>query len=117
MNSLFILVIFAIFSLLFAVASVLAGFFCQYRYQNKEKSTTYECGVELFSDARKQYNLRFFNYALFFLLFDVELIFLYPFAINYSKLKLYAVFECILFLILILFTVFYAVKQKSLRWK
>ena len=117
MNSLFILIVFAVLSLIFAIASVVLGFICEYKCENKEKSSTYECGVQLFSDARKQYNLRFFNYALFFLLFDVELIFLYPFAMNFSQLKLYSVFECVLFLLLILFTVFYAVKQNVLRWK
>ncbi|MBQ6515844.1 NADH-quinone oxidoreductase subunit A [bacterium] len=117
MNNLFILIIFALLSLFFAIASVILGFVCQYKDETKEKSSTYECGVQLFSDARKQYNLRFFNYALFFLMFDVELIFLYPFAMNFSQLKLYAIFECVLFLLLILFTVFYAVKQNILRWK
>ena len=117
MKSLFFLTIFALLSLLFSIATLVFGIICSYKNPTKEKSSIYECGVKLFSDARIKYDVRFFNYAILFLLFDVEVIFLYPFAINLGQLKTYAIAECFIFTLILLFGIVYAIKQKILRWK
>ena len=90
MNELFFLFVFVVLSTLFALAAIIAGFVCSVKSPCEEKSSTYECGMKLFSDARLQFDIKFLNYAILFLVFDVETIFLFPFAIAFSQLKLFA---------------------------
>ena len=70
MKELYFILIFFILSLLLAVAMIFAGYFCQYKKNDFDKKQPYECGVNLFSDARAKYDIRFFNYAILFLIFD-----------------------------------------------
>ena len=51
---------------------VVAGFLCQYKKESQAKNTTYECGLLPFEDARIKFDIKYFNYALLFLIFDVE---------------------------------------------
>ena len=102
MKELYFILIFFVLSLLLAIAMILAGYICQYKKNEFEKKQPYECGVKLFSDARAKYDIRFFNYVLLFLIFDVETIFLYPFAKNFSALPVYAVVEGLIFIAILL---------------
>ena len=108
--------IFIILSALFAVAMVIAGFVCQYKNNSPEKNTTYECGVKPIKDAKIQFDIKYFNYAVMFLIFDIETIFLYPFAVFLNALGLFAVIEAFVFISLLLFGLFYAINKKMLRW-
>ena len=110
------LAIFAILSALFAIAMIVAGFLCQYKKENSIKETTYECGIQPFSDARMKFDVRYFNYAVLFLIFDIETIFLYPFALSFNSLGVFAVIEAFLFVLILLFGLVYAIKKKMLRW-
>lgn len=116
MKELVCLAIFLILSTLFAIAMVLAGFVCQYRKPCKVKESTYECGVNPISDARIQFDIKYFNYAVLFLIFDIETIFLYPFAVSVNSLGLFAVIEAFIFVALLLFGLFFAINKKILRW-
>lgn len=73
--------------------------------------------MKLFSDARIQFDMKFFNYAILFLIFDVETIFLFPFAVNFSQLKLFAVVEVAIFIALLFFALIFAIKKDVLRWQ
>ena len=116
MKELVCLAIFVILSTLFAIAMVVAGFLCQYKKETSVKNTTYECGIAPFSDARIKFDIRYFNYAVLFLIFDIETIFLYPFALSFNSLGLFAVIEAFLFVFILLFGLFFAIKKKMLRW-
>ena len=70
MKELVCLAIFVILSALFAIAMIVAGFLCQYKKENPVKESTYECGIAPFSDARVKFDVRYFNYAILFLIFD-----------------------------------------------
>ena len=72
MKELICLSVFIALSTLFAILMVLAGFLCQYKKKNKVKNSTYECGIEPISDARIEFDVRYFNYAVMFLIFDIE---------------------------------------------
>lgn len=110
------LAMFILLSTLFAIAMIVAGFICQYKKNTSVKNSTYECGILPTSDARIQFDIRYFNYAITFLIFDIETIFLYPFAVFVNELGLFAIIEAFLFIGLLLFGLFYAIKKRILRW-
>lgn len=116
MKELVCLAVFIILSALFAIAMVVAGFICQYRKKCEVKDTTYECGLKPVSDARILFDVKYFNYAVLFLIFDIETIFLYPFAVSINSLGWFAVIEAFIFVALLLFGLFFAIKKKMLRW-
>lgn len=117
MKELYFILVFLVLSTLFAVAMVIAGFICQYKKKDLIKNTPYECGVNLFSDARAKYDIRFFNYAILFLIFDVETIFLYPFAKNFSQLGLLAVLEGLFFIFILILALIYIIQKNVLRFR
>ena len=110
------LAIFVILSALFAAAMIVAGFLCQYKRDCEEKSSTYECGLKPLSDARIQFDIKYFNYAIAFLIFDVETIFLYPFAVFVNAIGVFAVIEAFVFVSILLFGLVFAIKKHFLRW-
>ena len=111
------LAMFIILSSLFAIAMVVAGFICQYKKKTSIKNSTYECGLKPISDARIQFDIRYFNYAVLFLIFDIETIFLYPFAVFLNELGLFAIIEAFIFVGLLLFGLIYAIEKKVLVWR
>lgn len=116
MKELICLAIFVVLSTLLAIAMLVAGFVCQYKKDSNVKKSTYECGVLPFGDARIKFDVRYFNYAILFLIFDIETVFLYPFAVTINSLGLFAVLEAFLFVMILLFGLFFAIKKKMLRW-
>ncbi len=116
MKELVCLVIFVALSTLFAILMIVAGFLCQYKKESPVKNTTYECGLVPFDDARIKFDIKYFNYAILFLIFDIETIFLYPFAVNMNSLGLFAIVEAFLFMAILLLGLFFAIKRKMLRW-
>ena len=116
MKELICISVFIVISTLFAAAMILCGFVCQYRKKSEAKNTTYECGIEPFSDARIKFDVKYFNYAILFLIFDIETIFLYPFAARLDSLGLFAVIEAFVFVGLLLVGLFFVIRKKMLRW-
>lgn len=116
MKELIFLLVFIVLSTAFACAALIASFICSPKAESEEKTTTYECGMKLFSDARIQFDMKFFNYAILFLIFDIETIFLFPFAVNFGQLHVFALVEVFIFLLLLLFALIFAIKKEILRW-
>lgn len=116
MKELTCLAIFVILSALFALAMIAAGFICQYKKDCAVKSSTYECGIKPMADARIYFDIRYFNYAIAFLVFDVETIFLYPFAVYMNALGKFAIVETFIFVFILLLGLIFAIKKKFLRW-
>ena len=116
MKELVCLVIFVVLSTLFAIAMVVAGFLCQYKCESAVKNTTYECGLIPIGDARIKFDIKYINYAILFLIFDIETIFLYPFAVSVNSLGIFAIIEAFVFVSILLFGLFFAIKKKMLRW-
>ena len=116
MKELVCLTIFLVLGAVFAILMIIAGFICQYKKDTPAKNTTYECGVIPFEDAKVKFDIKYFNYAILFLIFDIETVFLYPFAINMNSLGLFAVVEAFIFVAILLFGLFFAIKKKMLRW-
>ena len=116
MKELVCLTIFLTFGTVFAILMLVAGFLCQYKKESAVKNTTYECGVIPFEDARIKFDIKYFNYAVLFLIFDIETVFLYPFAVTQNSLGLFAIVEAFVFVAILLLGLFFAIKKRMLRW-
>lgn len=86
------------------------------RLKNKVKATPYECGIPPTGTADQRFSVKFYLVAMLFILFDIEAIFLYPWAVVYRELKLFAFFEMLLFILLVLAGFFYIWKKGVLNW-
>jgi NADH-quinone oxidoreductase subunit A len=110
-----------LFALAFPLIPILASFalgILKIRPKRPDpiKLDTYECGVETEGDALVQFNVRYYIYALVFVIFDVEVVFLYPWAVAFQKLGLFAFVEAVLFVGILLIGYFYAWRRKALEW-
>jgi NADH-quinone oxidoreductase subunit A len=83
---------------------------------NAVKSSTYECGMETVGTSWIQYYPGFYIYALIFVVFDVETVFLYPWAVVYGKLGLFAFAEMLVFVGILVVGLVYAWRKQALRW-
>ncbi len=86
------------------------------RLRDPIKSTPYESGMTPVGDARQRFTVKFYLVAMVFILFDIEAIFLYPWAVVYRELKWFAFFEMLLFIVLVLCGFFYIWKKGVLDW-
>ena len=80
------------------------------------KLETYECGMEALGGRWTQFNFRFYMYAILFVIFDVEVIFLYPWATKFLTLELFALIEMGVFVAILLVGLAYAWRKKDLEW-
>ncbi len=83
---------------------------------SKAKLETYECGMETVGDAWVQFRVQYYIFALIFVVFDVETVFLYPWAVSYGKLGLFAFAEMLVFVGILVVGLVYAWKKQALRW-
>lgn len=81
-----------------------------------ERRTTYESGIEPMGEARIQFNIRYYMFALIFVLFDVETLFLYPWAVTFDELGLSAFIEALIFISILVLGLFYAWRKGALEW-
>ncbi|KAA3642242.1 MAG: NADH-quinone oxidoreductase subunit A [Chloroflexi bacterium] len=83
---------------------------------NRLKNETYECGMETVGDTWVQFKVQYYVYALVFLIFDVEMIFLFPWAVAYDNLPLLGVIAGLVFIFLLLDGLAYAWRKGALEW-
>jgi NADH-quinone oxidoreductase subunit A len=103
-------------SLVFGVGTLVLSYFVQTRIDDKEKLSTYECGSEPISDARNPFPARYYIIAMLFVIFDVEVAFLYPWAVVFDQIGLFGLLEMIIFIALFLVAYVYAWKKGGLEW-
>jgi len=87
------------------------------RLKSKTKSASFECGIESQGDARFPVSIRYFLTAILFVLFDVEVIFFYPYAVNFKALQLEGLLAVIMFVAFFLIGFFYVLKKGALEWE
>ncbi|CAG1013167.1 NADH-quinone oxidoreductase subunit A [Anaerolineae bacterium] len=87
------------------------------RRANKAKLETYECGVETVGDAWVQFKVQYYLYALVFLIFDIELLFLFPWAVAYNQLPLFAFVVMVTFIAVLGVGLAYAWRKGALEWQ
>lgn len=84
---------------------------------SETKDKNFECGVESVGNARIPFSVKYFLVAILFVLFDVEVIFLYPWAVNFKELGVEGMLKMIVFMSLLLVGFFYIIKKKALDWE
>jgi len=86
------------------------------RVRNKAKDSTYECGITPVGDARGRFSVKFYLVAVLFILFDVEVVFLFPWAVVFRELRLFGFFSMLLYMVLIMAGFFFVWKKGVLDW-
>ena len=82
---------------------------------NKDKN--FECGIESVGNARIPFSVKYFLVAILFVLFDVEVIFMYPWAVNFREMGLEGLIKMGIFMLLLVVGFFYVMKKKGLEWE
>ena len=120
-NPFLLVVILGLFALGFAVAPLVAAYawakFFSPRKPGQEKNATYECGLESKGDAWIQFRSEYYLYGIIFLVFDVETIFLLPFAVSFTGLGVGAFVSLMTFLFLLAVSLVWAWRKGVLVWK
>jgi NADH-quinone oxidoreductase subunit A len=86
------------------------------RAPNPIKSDTYECGMETEGDTWVQFNFRYYFFALLFVIFDIEAVFLYPWAVAFRQVKLFGFVEALIFVAILVVGYLYAWRKRALEW-
>jgi NADH-quinone oxidoreductase subunit A len=103
-------------AVLVASALVAISFLLGKRVRDAVKDSPYECGIVPTGSARERFSVKFYLVAIVFILFDIEAIFLYPWAVVYRELKMFAFVEMLLFIVIVLAGFFYIWKKGALDW-
>jgi len=106
----------ALLAIGFVVTTILISGKLGPRRKSASKDKNFECGIESVGNARIPFSVKYFLVAILFVLFDVEVIFLYPWAINFKELGLEGMLKMIVFMSLLLVGFFYIIKKKALEW-
>ncbi len=85
--------------------------------KSKVKDETFECGIDVQGNARVPFSVKYFLVAILFVLFDVEVIFMYPWAVNFRELGLFGLLEMFTFMGVLLVGFFYILKKGALKWE
>jgi NADH-quinone oxidoreductase subunit A len=101
----------------FALVSVIGSLILGMRKPTPEKMAPYECGMQPVGTARERFSVKFYLVAMLFLLFDIEAVFLFPWAVVYRDLKLFGFFEMLLFIAVVLAGYIYVWKKGALEWE
>lgn len=116
MNQYIIVAIFILLGILLPVVALTVGRLLRPSKPTDPKQATYESGNEPVGEGQVRFNVRYYHYALMFVIFDVETVFLYPWAVAYKKLGLFAMVEMLLFAAMLVLGLAYAWKKKVLTW-
>ena len=109
--------IFFVVAIGFAALPLIVGRFVRPSPPASEgKLAPYECGVEPGRDAHARFSIRFYIVAMLFLVFDVETVFMFPWAVRYRQLALFGFIEMVIFLAILIFGYVYAWKRGALEW-
>ena len=111
------LVIFIAVALVIGLALLIAPFLVAYRQPDPEKLSAYECGFNAFDDARMKFDVRFYLVAILFIIFDLEVAFLFPWAITLGTTGVFAFWSMMVFLGVLTVGFIYEWKKGALEWE
>lgn len=101
----------------FVVTTMVASHLLGPKRNTKVKLDSFECGIETHGNARLPFSIKYFLVAILFVLFDIEVIFMYPWAVNYRELGMLGVVEVFSFIVLLLVGFYYMISKKALKWE
>jgi len=105
------------FSLLIAFLIVGASYLLGHRIAKKTKLSNYECGMQTIGPTRMRINIRYYIVAMLFLIFDIEILFLYPWALVTGQLKIFGFLEMLVFIAILFVGYLYVWKKGALEWE
>lgn len=111
------IVLMFIVALGFVVTTMLASHWLGPKRKSKIKLDSFECGIETQGNARMPFAIKYFLVAILFVLFDIEVIFMYPWAVNFKELGMLGVIEVFSFVALLLVGFYYMLSKKALKWE
>ncbi len=100
----------------FSAGGILVGKIFVKGSKNPQKGQPYECGIPTDTSPWHQFNVGYYLFALLFLIFDVELVFMYPWAVVVKRIGMVALFEIIVFIFILFMGFLYAHKKGALKW-
>lgn len=110
------LIILILAAVLFSAGGIMAGKLFNKGSVNPQKGQPYECGIPTTTSPWNQFHVGYYLYALLFLIFDVELIFMYPWAVVVKEIGMVALVEIFIFLFILFMGFLYAHKKGALKW-
>ncbi len=110
------ILIFLAIAMAFPVATLLLAKLVRPAAPFKQKLEAYECGIQAASDSRQRYAVRFYIVAMLFVIFDVETIFLFPWAVQFEVLGLFGLIEMLVFLAILIVGYIWIFKKGALEW-
>lgn len=111
------IVIMFLIALGFVVVTMIASHNLGPKRKTKIKLDSFECGIESQGNARIPFAVKYFLVAILFVLFDIEVIFMYPWAVNFKELGMLGVIEVFSFIALLLVGFYYMISKKALKWE
>ncbi|MEI6594254.1 MAG: NADH-quinone oxidoreductase subunit A [Bacteroidota bacterium] len=111
------LILLTLCGIAFAGAGILLSWAVAKTSKNSQKGETYECGIPTSGTSWIQFNVGYYLFALIFLVFDVELVFMYPWAVVVKEVGMPALFEILVFMFILFMGLLYAWKKGALEWK
>lgn len=101
----------------FVVTTMVASHLLGPKRKSKIKLDSFECGIETKGNARLPFSIKYFLVAILFVLFDIEVIFMYPWAVNFRELGMLGIVEVFSFIALLLVGFYYMISKKALKWE
>jgi NADH-quinone oxidoreductase subunit A len=108
--------IFLMIGLVFGVGALLLGTIFRLKKPYREKLLQYESGVNPLGEPRYRFSIRFYIIAMLFVIFDVEAVFIYPWAVVFDKIGIYAFIEMVIFIVILLIGYIYAWDKEAFEW-
>ena len=108
--------LFVLVAIGFAIFTLIVSGLVHPKKYNRVKLEPYECGIEPLTDARDRYSVRYYLVAMLFVIFDVETVFMFPWAVIMDELALFGLIEMMVFLCILLFGYAYAWRKGALDW-
>ena len=117
LNNYLTIIIFLAIALIFSLGFLILNFAFSPKNPDPEKLSAYECGFEPFNDSRMEFDIRFYLVAILFIIFDLEIAFLFPWAITLGNIGLFGFFSMMLFLFILTIGFIYEWKKGALDWE
>ena len=112
----FPIILFLIIALVLSIGFIIVNFLFSPKNPDPEKLSAYECGFEPFSDSRMEFDIRFYLVAILFIIFDLEIAFLFPWAISLGKIGFLGFISMMIFLFILTVGFIYEWKKGALDW-
>ena len=111
------ILVFLVMGFAFGIAPLIAGFILGPHRPDSEKLSPYECGFEAFEDSRMKFDVRYYLVAILFIIFDLEIAFLFPWAVVLDKIGMFGFVAMVIFLAVLVIGFIYEWKKGALEWE